>query len=778
MKMREKLQGKKGRLLFAALLVILAAVCLIRMAQPVKVWDFEGDQLELEGDAIHFDANVIDGNAPGWYVDNSMEYGEVFAQTPAIDLPAGSYEVTIRYQGEGSGSSYEFTSDKDTFRVMLGRNGKPLESGKLDKTLESYYLRPVKGFSVKVGYGGEGYLILNGIEIHQTRALERMFLFGLAVIFAVWFFWERIRTEETAKRVFLWGMGIGLVATIPLMMPYLYRAVDLPFHLMRIEGIAEGMKDGQIPVRIQPNWMNGYGYPVSVFYGEGTLWFGGLLRLIGFPLQLSFKLYVLILNAVTFWIAEFCARKILKEDKIAVFAGIVYTLGPYRLSNLYIRGAIGECIAQTFLPLILLGTYQILMLKSGERKKSGWLFLTIGMTGIIQSHMLTCEVTVILLGITCIIAWKRTFQKENFLDFLKAAGTTALLNCFFLIPFLDYMRDDWNVNSGDFGMEIQTTGAFLNQLLGMFPNGVEENYSIVEGMTEGREISFAIGTALVLGTVLFGINWKKYSGHEEEAERKLGRYCFWTGIILVFMSTIWFPWDFLYESNGVLKVLISHLQFPRRVLGMAALMLTMVTCLTLKYFQKRENGKYFGTLLTVMLVFTGITAFYSFDSMAEESDYIYVADMESLDSFDVGRGEYMPEGTAAAWESMPEGRILRDEAVSITEFEKHGTEITFTGINASGAEQAVELPLIYYRGYQAKDINTGELIAVDGNGDNGKLRVQLAGNYSGTVRVKFQEPVLWRIAEIISLVTVLTSGVLFVREKMYGRRSGKTENRI
>ena len=182
--------------------------------------------------------------------------------------------------------------------------------------------------------------------------------------------------------------------------------------------------------------------------------------------------------------------------------------------------------------------------------------------------------------------------------------------------------------------------------------------------------------------------------------------------------------------------------------------------------------------MTVMLVFTGITAFYSFDSMAEESDYIYVADMESLDSFDVGRGEYMPEGTAAAWESMPEGRILRDEAVSITEFEKHGTEITFTGINASGAEQAVELPLIYYRGYQAKDINTGELIAVDGNGDNGKLRVQLAGNYSGTVRVKFQEPVLWRIAEIISLVTVLTSGVLFVREKMYGRRSGKTENRI
>ena len=84
-------------------------------------------------------------------------------------------------------------------------------------------------------------------------------------------------------------------------------------------------------------------------------------------------------------------------------------------------------------------------------------------------------------------------------------------------------------------------------------------------------------------------------------------------------------------------------------------MLTVVTCLVLKEYGKQENGKYFEVLLTVMLVFTGITTLYSFDSMAEESDYIYVADMESLNSFDVGRGEYMPAGTAAAWESMPEG---------------------------------------------------------------------------------------------------------------------------
>ena len=128
--MREWIGKHKAEAFGAAALAVIAAVCIIRMLQPVKVWEFGEDQLERMGEAIHFDANVIDGNASGWYVDNSLEYGEVFVQTPAVDLPAGSYDVTIRYQGEGSGSTYEFTSTADTYRVMLGRNGMPLESGK------------------------------------------------------------------------------------------------------------------------------------------------------------------------------------------------------------------------------------------------------------------------------------------------------------------------------------------------------------------------------------------------------------------------------------------------------------------------------------------------------------------------------------------------------------------------------------------------------------------------------------------------------------------------
>ena len=132
--MREWIGKHRGNVFWAIALAVITAVCVIRMLQPVKVWDFEEEQLELVGEAVHFDANVINENAPGWYVDNSLEYGDVFAQTPILDLPAGSYQVTIRYQCEGSGSEYAFSSKVDTYRVLLGRNGKPLESGRVKKT--------------------------------------------------------------------------------------------------------------------------------------------------------------------------------------------------------------------------------------------------------------------------------------------------------------------------------------------------------------------------------------------------------------------------------------------------------------------------------------------------------------------------------------------------------------------------------------------------------------------------------------------------------------------
>ena len=85
---------------------------------------------------------------------------------------------------------------------------------------------------------------------------------------------------------------ILLIASIPLLNNYLIRGHDIYFHLMRIEGLAQGMKTGDFPVRIQPAWYGGYGYAVSVFYSDLFLYPVALLRLAGVSLQDSYKVYV------------------------------------------------------------------------------------------------------------------------------------------------------------------------------------------------------------------------------------------------------------------------------------------------------------------------------------------------------------------------------------------------------------------------------------------------------------------------------------------------------
>ena len=769
MKMREKLQGKKGRLLFAGLLVILAAVCLVRIAQPVQMWDFGEDQLELAGDAIHFDAGVINGNAPGWYVDNSMEYGEVFAQTPAIDLPAGSYEVTIRYQSGGNGAKYEFSSAVDTYKVMLGRMNQPLEEGRTSKTLSVNYTEKVELFQVKTIYDGEGYLIVNGIEIRQTRAMERMVLSIILAVVCCWIFWIQCKNTIVRKAV-IWATGIALLATLPLLMPYLYRGDDLYFHLQRIEGIAEGLKCGQFPVRIQPQWMNGYGYPVSVFYGEGILAVAGVLRLIGFPLQLSYKLFIFGLNFFTWIIAFFCIRRIVKDDKIAVLGGIFYVLAPYRLMNLYLRAAVGEYTALAFLPLVLVGAYEIL-LETKENRKFSWTILAAGMTGIIQSHILTCEIVALVLGTSCLICFKRTFAKERFFDFLKAVGATLAVNLFFLVPFLDYMRDEFYVNSEQFGGPIQTSGAFISQIFSFFPHGYGMESSVVEGLTEGVEKPLAIGWMFISGMILFLVEWKKNKNNSETGMR-LARFCCIGAIVLLYMSTIWFPWNALYESSELFALLSSRIQFAWRLLGTVTVFLTVVVCVILKDWKNGRGRGVFLVFAGILLGITGISTGYFYISMQEKADVIYIADIESISSFELVSGEYVPVGVDWSPGQMPEGKVRKSDLVEIVEGKKNGTDYELSCVNLSDQEQTVELPMTYYRGYTAKDSKTGGDVLLDA-GENGRIRLTLGGNYSGTVQVWFQEPVAWRISEVISLISVICFIVWLFRKKRMDAEEGR-----
>lgn len=750
---------------------IMILICLLRMASPVKRWDFEAEELCLNGDGLFFESGMVDGNVPGWYVDNGMEYGEVFVTTPEIELPVGSYEVTLRYQTNADGSRYSFQSRETTYRVSLGRDNVGLDAGRRKLILQNFYWMPEEGFQVSIAYGGSGYLIVNSISIKQTRALEHAMLFLCVVMLGGCIGYLRFRGRINEKM--WWTLGIAFAAQLPFLCMYLYKGDDLWFHLLRIEGGAKGLASGQFPVRIQPVWMNGYGYPVSVFYSDGILMIAQFLRFIGFPLQSSYKIYVFVIHMITYFIAEYSIERLLGEKKIAFMGGVLYTLAPYRLLNIYDRAAVGEYTAMAFLPLVFVGAYEILMIDRKACSKS-WLVLAAGMTGIIQSHVLTCEIVVFILGITCAFFWKRFLKKDRLLDIGKAIVITVLVNLWFVIPFLDYfVNESFHINSDNSISHIQTMGTSLSQLLDLFPRSLGRIVSISEGMS-APESSQAIGIVFIIGMFVFIYECHVHKKWPVEWETgiKLGKYCMWLGIILLGMTTIWFPWDFISGHLGKLGKMIVMIQFPWRLLSIASFVFTVLTCVAVKgWTQYERKGQV--ELGIILLGIAGCSAGGYFSSVLAEKDAVYVPDTELFGTFETIGGEYLMSGVDAAPEYMPEDTLWSGDGITVTDHEKNGTNYRLSIINSSPEMQYVELPMIYYRGYQANDPETGEKILLD-EGENGRIRICIDGGYQGTVSVRFQEPVGWRISEVISVVSVVAVGIYLIRQ--YRKRQSGQRN--
>ena len=248
---------------------------------------------------------------------------------------------------------------------------------------------------------------------------------------------------------------------------------DLGFHINRIEGIVTELKAGHFPVKMESFWMDGYGYPVPIYYGDILLYIPAILRLMGIGVVTSYKCYVLLITFGTVLIAYLCFKKIFNRYDIALILSLIFSSASYRLENVYIRAAVGEYTAMAFFPLILLAMYLIYTsdkeIDWKEIIKNGTL-LALGVTGLINTHILSLEIVGIVLIIFCLIRFKKTFTGKTILTFLLSGVEIVIVNLFFIIPFVDYFVNvDANINNvvGN-ARTIQDSGMYIWEYFSFF----------------------------------------------------------------------------------------------------------------------------------------------------------------------------------------------------------------------------------------------------------------------------------------------------------------------
>lgn len=664
----------------------------------------------------------------------------------------------------------------------VATNGEHLYAG-LDSTDFEVWITDGNGsLQIQASYGGTGYLLVKGVRIYDSGAMQRMLLFLALLLFGCvdLVLWRRLRRggEETGIENRLVAAGLLLtvvVSSYPLLTNYVISGGDLLFHLLRIEGVKDGLLSGQFPVRIAPEWQRGHGYACPVFYGDALLLIPALLRLIGFTIQTSYKAFLLLLNIGTCLISYYSFKKVCGNKYIGMMCSMLYTLSIYRIFKMYFTGGLGEAVSLMFFPLLAVGFYKIFTEDTGGREyRWNWVLPVIGFCGILQSHVLSTYIVSGFVVLLCIALWRKVFRRETFLVLAKIVVFTALVSAWFVVPFLDYTFSGKFVVNHVSGRKIQHRGLHIAQLFKLFFHAGGNIYYYDKGMVSAEPVG--VGGALMAGLALFGLLvWIRKTDNLDKGMRKAGELAALLGICAMAMSTYLFPWDRIQRINQLAATLTSSLQFPSRFLGVATTVLVFVAGIAGVCVWNMGKPLWKSWFLAGMSGLALLGGIYLLNDICDtpSKSALYLYNIGGMGTGYISGAEYLPVDTDA--ELFTYRPPVAGDGVEVCGYEKDYLNMEVSCINHSQDAGYIDLPLLYYKGYRGKAYDGSSLEVCAGV--NNVVRVLVPGGYEGTLSVGFVSPWYWRAAELVSLVSLAGlagCGVLRMRSRKYGAVKGYT----
>lgn len=376
---------------------------------------------------------------------------------------------------------------------------------------------------------------------------------------------------------------IFFIVSLPLMVNYCIDGTNVSFYLRLLkEGGAE-----------------------NLFFLIPSLFVGA-----GIQGESVYKCLLLLINAVTTLIAYVCFRGIFGDKIVGLVGSMVYTWMPYRLNNLYSRGDLGEALAMTFLPMLLLGWYRLFAEEDTgtESGKKQWIFLTLGYSLLLQSYLLSFLTAAGFTLLLCLIQWKKTRKKQTLLTLLKTVLGVGVLNAWTAILLLYRIR----MSQFPFGVtgngRIQSRGIYLSNFFQLyFRNGSSHDVA-EEGMNQIQP--YGLGFVVTFCTLVY--LWLLFVGRYRNKDEKQSTLKFTAaltglGAVFVLMSLNGFPWDFLQGCNRLLYGIIVCLYEPTRLITLASVCLTATVCAVvwqIKRWESADVSRWFLLAIAVIALMT------------------------------------------------------------------------------------------------------------------------------------------------------------------------------
>lgn len=346
---------------------------------------------------------------------------------------------------------------------------------------------------------------------------------------------------------------------------------DWSFHAARVQQIFLNLKRGHFITYIATDTFSKVGNANFLFYPIVFLYPWALLKFIFAPI-IAYLIYIWIILLATGLIAFFCMQHFTKGKTLqSFFFSIIYLIAPYHLYLTFSNYVLGEAIAYSFIPIVLLGIYNFW-------KEDKWILLAVGLTLMAYSHYVSLFISVELCLIVsiCFIIQNQKITYSQVKNLGKAIVLFLVLSLWQFIPlFTDYLGEN---------LSKPASGFYLVQNAGDFIVSAISNEALNKG-----------GIGLLLVVTLF-IGWRFVDKNSSYT------WIYFLGALFTWIITTAFPWQYFSKTP------LSIVQFPYRYTSYAIVFLAMILSKMLANINKINKTKYLsslGIILMMLLLYAG-----------------------------------------------------------------------------------------------------------------------------------------------------------------------------
>lgn len=517
---------------------------------------------------------------------------------------------------------------------------------------------------------------------------------------------RKVYEKVSSRKLYfvLFFLLLTLLSSLNIFHSGLISGDDINFHMHRVIAIVDNVRIGKY-VPVYYNYLNGFGYGNGLFYPDLFLFIPALFNYFGLSLVLSLKIFIFIINFVSIYAMYLCVYKITKEKKCAYLSMILYALANYRLVDFASRGALGEMISFVFFPFIVLGLYEVFF---GDSKKG--YYLTIGLSGLCFSHVISFYLMCFFSVLFIIFNIKCLKDKSRLKSLVFYIFLAMLITIHFWLPLLEQLIFD--------SFRVDAHRKIFENVIPIYFLFLDIPYNVITDY-------YIAGIGIIYYIGLF-----KYFKRIKD-DRFLFTIMF-LGVLATLFSSIKFIWkiDLFYK-------LFSVIQFPWRFYICSTVFFIIGFSIIFKY--NRFNSFIKFCLIYIVVIFVFNSFIFSFNLYLNKplKDEVMV-------------GEYLPKDFNLD--------IIDNYSNKYIEYKRNYNVLEVSVIKNV---EKVELPLIYYKGYEA--CNTNECYEVFKT-DNGLVGVYI-NNEITNFDVEYKGTKIYKATIYLSIIGLILLMLIICRSR-------------